>query len=110
MKAVVYTKYGPPEVLKVKDVVKPHPKDNDVLVKIHATTVTTADYRARGFKVPPFFWLPARLMLGPIKPRKPILGMELSGEIEAVGKDVKLFEKGDKIFAASLQTLSLIHI
>ncbi len=104
MKAVVCTKYGPPEVLQVEEVEKPSPKDNEVLVKIYATTVSAADYRVRSFDVPPSFWLPARLLVGLRKPRKSILGMELSGEIEAIGKDVKRFIQGDEIIAATLQT------
>ncbi len=104
MKAVVCTKYGPPEVLKHIEIDRPEPKNNEVLVKIHATSVTAADYRVRSFMVPPAFWIPARLMVGIRKPRKPILGMELSGEIESIGKDVKKFKKGDKVFAATLET------
>lgn len=104
MKAVVCTKYGPPEVLQIENIEKPVPKNNEVLVKVYATTVTAADYKVRSFDVPKSFWLAARLMLGLRKPRKSILGMELSGEIESVGKDVTLFKKGDKIFAATLQT------
>jgi NADPH:quinone reductase-like Zn-dependent oxidoreductase len=104
MKAVVCTKYGPPEVLQVEEIEKPFPKDNEVLVNVYATTVSAADYRVRSFNVPSSFWLPARLMVGFRKPRKSILGMELSGKIEAIGKDVRLFKKGDKVFAATLQT------
>ena len=79
MKAVVCTRYGPPEVLQIQDVEKPVPKDNEVLVKVHATSVSAADYRVRSFDIPASFWLPARLMVGIRKPRKSILGMELSG-------------------------------
>ena len=99
MRAIVCTKYGPPEVLQLKDVEKPIHKDKEVLIKVYATTVTIADTRVRGFTVPLSFWLPARIMLGFRKPKKAILGIELSGEIEAVGKDVRLFKKGDQIFA-----------
>ncbi|MFK7772482.1 MAG: NAD(P)-dependent alcohol dehydrogenase [Saprospiraceae bacterium] len=104
MKAVICTKYGPPEVLQIQEVEKPIVKDNEVRIKIYSTTVSAADSRVRGFNLPISFWLPARLMLGFKRPRKSILGMELSGEIESIGKDVKLFKKGDKVFAATLQT------
>jgi NADPH:quinone reductase-like Zn-dependent oxidoreductase len=104
MKAVICTKYGPPEVLQLEEVKKPFPKDDEVLIKIYATTVSAADYRVRNFDIPASFWLLGRLMLGLRKPRKSILGMELSGKIESIGKDVKLFKKGDKVFAATLQT------
>ena len=81
---------------------KPTPKDNEVLIKVNATTVTVADFRSRSFTVPPAFWLPARITFGFRKPKKPILGVELAGEIESVGKDVKRFKKGDQVFAATL--------
>ncbi len=102
MKAIVCTAYGPPEVLQIKEVEKPVPKDHEVLIKILATTVTVADFRVRSFTVPPSFWIPARLILGIRRPKKPILGVELSGEIEALGKEVKRFKKGDMVFAATL--------
>ena len=98
------TAYGSPDVLKISEAPKPVPKDNEVLVKVHATTVSAADQRVRSFDVPASFWLPARLMLGLRRPRRSILGMELSGVIESVGKGVSLFKKGDEVFAATLQT------
>lgn len=102
MKAIVYTKYGTPDVLQLKEVVKPIPKKNEILVKVKATTVTIADIRSRSFTVPPAFWLPARIKLGFRQPKKEILGMELAGEVESVGKEVKRFKEGDQVFAASL--------
>lgn len=104
MKAIVYTQYGPPDVLELKGVEKPAPRADEVLIKVHATTVTVADVRVRGFRVPRSFWIPARITLGFRKPKKTILGAELAGEIESIGKDVKLFEKGDQVFAATLNS------
>jgi NADPH:quinone reductase-like Zn-dependent oxidoreductase len=98
MKAIICTKYGPPEVLQIQEIEKPVPKDNEVLVKVYATTVTAGDTRMRGFKVPAYFWFPARLALGLTGPRNKILGMEISGEIESLGREVKQFEKGDEVF------------
>ncbi|MDG6219488.1 MAG: NAD(P)-dependent alcohol dehydrogenase [Candidatus Thermoplasmatota archaeon] len=98
MKAVVYERYGPPEVLQLKDVNKPTPKEDEVLIKVYATTVHVGDTRMRSFRVPLTYWLPMRLFLGIRKPKKTILGMELSGIIEERGKDVTVFKKGDEVF------------
>jgi NADPH:quinone reductase-like Zn-dependent oxidoreductase len=93
MKAMVCTKYGSPDVLQLREVEKPVPTSNEVLIKVHAATVTTASVIGRTGK--PYF---VRLFFGFSKPRNPILGQELAGEIEAIGSDVKSFEIGDKVF------------
>ncbi|MFC1874795.1 NAD(P)-dependent alcohol dehydrogenase [Chloroflexota bacterium] len=98
MKAIIQTKYGPPEVLQLKEIDKPTPKDNEVLIKVHAFTVTKYDYWVRSSIAPTGFGLLMRIASGIRKPKNPILGTELSGEIEAVGKDVKLFKEGDQVF------------
>jgi NADPH:quinone reductase-like Zn-dependent oxidoreductase len=101
MKAIVHTKYGPPDELQLKEVEKPVPRDNEVLIKIHATTVTTTDCNARNFTfVPKSFMFFARIMFGFKKPKINILGIDLAGEIEAVGKNVRLFKVGDQVFGS----------
>ncbi len=99
MKAAVYTKYGPPEVLQVREVEKPTPKNNEVLIRVYAATVTLYDCWGRACTGPPGFGLLIKLSSGFRKPKKPVLGTELAGEIESVGKDVNLFKKGDQVFA-----------
>jgi NADPH:quinone reductase-like Zn-dependent oxidoreductase len=100
MKAIVWTKYGSPDGLQLQDVDKPTPKDNEVLIKIYASTVSTADCEMRSFKAFTVFWLPLRIYLGFVRPtRIKILGQELAGEIETVGKDVTRFKVGDQVFA-----------
>ena len=100
MKAIVCTKYGSPDVLQLKEIEKPTPKDNEILIKIYATTVTAGDITIRsGMKgIPPLMRFFAKLMMGFGKPKKPVLGMEFSGEVDSVGKDVTLFKEGDQVY------------
>lgn len=105
MKAVVCERYGPPEVLHLKEVEKPTPRNNEILIKIHATTVTSGDWRVRSLNVPFGFKLIMRLMFGISRPKQPILGTELAGVIESVGKDVSKFKVGDLVFALSDATM-----
>jgi NADPH:quinone reductase-like Zn-dependent oxidoreductase len=102
MKAIVWTKYGSPDGLQLKEVEKPTPKANEVLIRIHATTVTAGDCEMRSLQFPFWLWLPIRLYVGLTRPgRIRILGQELAGEIEAVGKNVKRFAEGDQVFATT---------
>ena len=106
MKAIVYTEYGPPEVLRLQEVEKPAPKENEVLIRIHATSVNFGDIAARNFGnishkeffMPLPFYLIGKLQFGISKPKNPILGNEFAGEIELVGKDVTSFKPGDQVF------------
>ena len=98
MKAIICTKYGPPDVLQLKEVEKPAPKNDEVCIKIYATAVTASDTFIRGYKIPLRFQIPMRLMLGLTKPRKSIIGLVLAGEIESAGKDIKRFRTGDKVY------------
>jgi NADPH:quinone reductase-like Zn-dependent oxidoreductase len=101
MKAIVCERYGPPEVLKLAEVEKPAPRDNEILIKIHATTVTSGDWRVRSLNVPRGFGFIMRLVFGISRPRQPILGTELAGVVELTGKDVSKFQVGDSVFAFS---------
>ncbi|QQZ60435.1 NAD(P)-dependent alcohol dehydrogenase [Paenibacillus sonchi] len=99
MKAMVCSKYGSPENLHLIEMEKPVPKRKDLLIKVHASTVTAGDIRVRTFKSPVLLWLPMRLVLGLSKPRKPVLGVELAGEVVAVGSEVTRFKPGDPVYA-----------
>src|SRR5512146_1406662 len=104
MKAIIYTQYGPADVLHLQEVEKPTLKDNEVLIKVHATSVTAGDCNARGFTfVPPGFGFMAHLMFGLRKPNQPVLGTELAGEIVEVGKEVRRFKQGDPVLGVSLK-------
>ncbi|HEX9121799.1 MAG TPA: NAD(P)-dependent alcohol dehydrogenase [Actinomycetota bacterium] len=98
MKAVVCTRYGPPEVLQLRELEKPAPKPDEVRIKIHATAVTSSDCIIRSFNLPASMWIPARLVLGITRPRRPVLGMVLAGEVEATGNGVGSFREGDQVF------------
>ncbi len=100
MRAAIFTRYGPPNVLQVGEVKKPAPKDDEVLIRVHAATVTAGDCEVRRFDIPALFWIPARLLIGVFSPRIQILGQELAGEVESVGKNVTTFKPGDGVFAA----------
>ena len=106
MKAIVCTKYGPPEVLKLQEVEKPTPKKNEICIKIQATSVTSTDCIVRGFNLPK--WHPLRLMMGLVlgfgKPRNPILGMVAAGEVDSMGEDAKRFKVGDQVFAYTVKS------
>ena len=103
MKAIVYTQYGPPEVLRMQEVEKPVPRDREVLVKVHATTVTIGDTIMRDLDMPLHGMkrLLARIYLGYNKPKRPVLGMELAGDVESVGRKVTRFKPGDPVFAST---------
>ena len=105
MRSIICTRYGPPEALELREVTKPAPKDNEVLIKIRSTTVTMGDCEMRKFDFPAWIWLPLRLYMGVRKPRIKTYGQELSGEIEAVGQKVTKFKPGDQVFAPTQMRL-----
>jgi len=113
LKAIVYREYGAPEVLKIQEVEKPAPKENEVLIKVHAVSVNFGDLLARKFReispsqffMPFLFWLPAKIAFGLRKPRISILGNEFAGEVESIGKDVKKFKEGDRVFGYRGQSM-----
>jgi NADPH:quinone reductase-like Zn-dependent oxidoreductase len=99
MKAIIWTKYGSPDVLQLREIAKPSPKDNEILIKIHAATASTPDSEMRRLKLPLFFAVALRLYIGLIRPiRVRILGGEFAGEVESVGRDVKNYKPGDQVF------------
>ena len=99
MKAIVIEQYGGPDVLQLREIEQPTAKANEVLIKVHATTVSAADWRLRSATFPKGFTIPARLALGVFRPRRQVLGSELAGEIVAIGEDVTKFQVGDRVFA-----------
>jgi len=102
MKAVVYQRYGAPEVLHVAEVERPHAKDDEVLIKVHASEVTKSDCEIRSSKFPvKWFWLPLRLVFGVTKPRRQVLGGYLAGEVVAIGKDISKFNVGERVFGTA---------
>lgn len=101
MRAVIATKYGPPDVLQIREIKKPTPRDDEILIKVRATTVTSGDWRVRSLDVPRGFGLVSRLIFGLSKPRQPVLGSELAGVVESVGSSVTRFREGDEVFAFS---------
>lgn len=101
MKAIIWTKYGPPELLQLKEVEKPVPKDTDVLIKIHATSVTPGDCEIRRMDFPLWVKIPLRIYMGIINPKSRILGAEFSGVVEQIGKDVTNFKPGDKVLGTT---------
>ncbi len=98
MKAIICTKYGSPDVLQLREIHKPVPKDDEVLIRIHASAVTASDTFIRGFKIPLQFRIPMRIMMGITKPRKQVIGLVLAGEIESVGTKIRRFKPGDQVY------------
>ena len=98
MRAAVAERYGSPEVVEVREIPKPAPEDGEILIRVHATTISAGDVRLRAFRVPAVYWIPFRIEKGIFRPKNPVLGVELSGEIEAVGNNVTRFTPGDEVY------------
>ena len=98
MKAIVFTRYGPPDVLRLAEVDTPRPGATEVLIKVHASSVSTADWRIRASAFPGILWLPGRLMMGLFRPRNPIPGVDFAGEVTGTGEAVTRFAPGDRVF------------
>ena len=101
MKAIVYAESGPPDVLRLEEVPQPTPGDDEILVRVHATSVTSGDVNLRSFKYPTLFWLMMRVLYGAKRPKTPAPGSELAGDVAAAGKDVTLFAEGDHVFGST---------
>ncbi|MGQ8337048.1 NAD(P)-dependent alcohol dehydrogenase [Sunxiuqinia sp. A32] len=101
MKAIVCTKYGAPDVLQMQEMNNPVPKEDEILIKVKATTVTAGDVRIRAFRVPLLFWFPFRLLLGLRRPKKSILGVEFAGEIEFTGQKITKYKTGDRVYGST---------
>src|SRR5262245_29159255 len=101
MRAAVVERYGPPEVVRMREIPKPVPADEEILVRIHATTVNSGDARLRALRVPRGLSLPVRLSMGFRGPRQPILGIDLAGDVEAVGRAVTRFQPGDRVVGSA---------
>lgn len=101
MKAILCPRYGPPDVLALRDVPQPDPREGEILIRVRAATVTMGDCELRAFKMPGWIWLPARLAFGITRPRQPVLGMEVAGDIAAVGSGVTRFAPGMRVFGST---------
>ena len=102
MKAIVYTEYGAPDVLQIKEIKKPEPDDDEILIRIHAVEATKADCEIRSFNFAvKWFWLPMRIAMGVTKPKNQLLGGYFAGVVETVGKDVSKFKQGDEVFGTT---------
>ncbi|MEQ9424869.1 MAG: alcohol dehydrogenase catalytic domain-containing protein [Cyclobacteriaceae bacterium] len=107
MKAAIWTNYGPPDVLKIGELPKPEPKDDEILIKVHAASAMPGDCEMRRFDMHVLFWLPLRIYMGIFKPRLKVLGLELAGEVVELGKKVAKFKIGDEVHAGASLSMGL---